>query len=407
MKLTEIKTLIDKVIGKRGPIRTPAWWVRKIFYELIDWVTSSLTQNKKEVQKEVDQSLEKSLPYISVYGGSSRSSVVIEGKTYIIDPYTRVKIPYRETFKPTKGRFAGINHIDFRGASKCPKDLSYLFHGADCFNIDLSPLDTSEVTDMSYMFSSYYNYQFVKLGNLNMSNVRDMSYMFRGAKFQQIDMMGDNIAAGLWEKAVGMFENCSASHIWFNFNSTGADGIDYTGLFRNCGSLRSLNVGRAYDYSNITFANKTVSLKEAFKGCSKLTKLRVDGPSDIQSEDGLESMFEGCSGLTTLWCYYFNTKNQTSMRNIFKGCSALETLVLSKNFFRLAPEEDIEVDFSDLKKWTGYSVKQSLVTDLYTRTSSDLAKGSITIRLSQETFDYLTEDQRNTIIGKGYNLMYL
>lgn len=409
MKLTEIKILIDKAIGKRGLIRTPAWWVRKIFYELIEWVTSSLTQNKKEIQRDVDKSLEKSLPYISVYSSSTTKISLEEGKTYQIPASSWVKIPYQETFK-----FNGyIQLIDFRGAYLCPKDLSHLFENKSLFNLDLSPLNTSEATDMSYMFSGCNCSTYLKLGKLNIANVRDMSYMFKNTKFTTIDMTCDHSSQNLLEKAVGMFEGCSALCINFYIYLSPTP-TDFTGIFRNCASLKYINpdfsnpnIGFVYRQAkNKVEFPKATSLKEAFKGCSKLTRLDVD-PSSVSSEDGFESMFEGCSSLTYLSIYdYFDTIHATSLKDIFKGCSAIETLILGTRFFRLAPENDTEVDFSDMTKWVNFSVKASLVTNLYTRTSSDLAKGKITIKLSQETYNVLTEDQLTTITNKGYNVTH-
>lgn len=406
MKLTEIKALIDKAIGKRGLIRTPAWWVRKIFYELIDWVTSSLTQSREEIQQDVDKSLEKSLPYISVYSSDAESRITLEGKTHRIPQGTMLKIPYRETFKFSIPSW-GLPLVDYRGAYLCPKDLSHLFESGNLYNLDLSPLDTSEATDMSYMFA-YYSGDHVKFGKLNMANVKDMSYMFKGSRFQSINRTGDHqFHYTNLEKAVGMYEDCTAYWIWDSLTEA-SDKVDYTGIFRNCTYLQHINPSFSQSLiprvtSEVSFGN-VVSLKEAFKGCKKLTRLAVSGT--VSAADGFESMFEGCEGLTYLYLRSMNTYRVTSLKNIFKGCTSIEYLYLNKDFFRLTPEEDMEVDFSDMTKWVDSSVKVSLIDNLYTRSSSDLAKGGITIRLSQETYNVLTEDQLTTIVNKGYNVFH-
>lgn len=402
MKQTEIEALIDKAIGKRGLIRTPAWWVRKIFYELIDWVASSLTRNKKEIQQDVNKSLEKSLPYIIVYsmGGGH---IVMAGKAYSIPARSIIKIPYQETFKWTS--ISNIQLIDFRGASICPKDLSHLFENeTGLFNLDLSPLDTSEVTDMSYMFANYSG-RFVKFGKLNTANVKDMSYMFKGSKFQQIDRTGDNSVYGRLEKAVGMYEGCSAYFIYDTFIE-GYNEVDFTGVFRGCAQLQHINPRFSPQAipqvsSSLSFG-KVISLKEAFKGCEKLSRLFVSGTAS--AADGFESMFEGCGGLTYLDLgNYFDTQMVTSLKDIFKGCSAIESLYLGTRFFSLNPKEDIEVDFSDLIKWVDSSVKTSLVDNSRNRATGFQSK--ITIKLSKETYNVLTEDQLTTITNKGYTII--
>lgn len=36
MTKIEIQSLIERVIGKKGNLRTPSWWMRKLFNEVIE-----------------------------------------------------------------------------------------------------------------------------------------------------------------------------------------------------------------------------------------------------------------------------------------------------------------------------------------------------------------------------------
>ena len=63
-------------------------------------------------------------------------------------------------------------------------DMSHLFDNTK-YNGDISKWDTSNVTDMTYMFYEAHNFN-QPIGDWDVSNVTDMSYMFCGAiKFNQ------------------------------------------------------------------------------------------------------------------------------------------------------------------------------------------------------------------------------
>ena len=42
MKLTKLQALIDRAIGKKGVLRTPAWWMNKILSEIADKTEDSI-----------------------------------------------------------------------------------------------------------------------------------------------------------------------------------------------------------------------------------------------------------------------------------------------------------------------------------------------------------------------------
>ena len=57
MNKSTMQTLIDKVIGKKGLIRVPSWWMRKVLMQMADWVQEGDDTNGKKivkVKKEVD-----------------------------------------------------------------------------------------------------------------------------------------------------------------------------------------------------------------------------------------------------------------------------------------------------------------------------------------------------------------
>ncbi len=75
------------------------------------------------------------------------------------------------------GATANLNYIDTSQVT----DMSYLFLGYNKFNGDISKWDTSSVTDMAYMFRGAKAFN-QSLNNWNVSKVTNMSFMFYGAK---------------------------------------------------------------------------------------------------------------------------------------------------------------------------------------------------------------------------------
>lgn len=89
-------------------------------------------------------------------------------------------------------------------------------------------------------------------------------------------------------------------------------------MFSGCSSLTSLDVN-SFNTANVT------DMAYIFYGCSSLTSLDVSGfKTDNLTE--MWRMFYGCSSLTTLDLSNFNTAKVYDMRGMFDGCSGLTTI---------------------------------------------------------------------------------
>ena len=92
-------------------------------------------------------------------------------------------------------------------------------------------------------------------------------------------------------------------------------------MFQGCSGLTSLNLSN-FDTSNVT--NMAYMLDK----CSALTTLDVSG-FDTSEVTNMASMFNGCSSLTTLDVSGFDTSKVTNMSNMFYGCIGLTSLDVS------------------------------------------------------------------------------
>ncbi len=137
-------------------------------------------------------------------------------------------------------------------------------------SVDLSEFNTSQVTDMSYMFTLCYN-----LGNLDLSG----------------------------------------------FNTSQV--TDMRGMFWACRNLGNLDLS-SFDTSQVT------DMCNMFEGCSDLTDLDVSS-FDTSQVTNMSGMFSGCSGLTSLDLSGFTINQETTTSSMLSGCSGLETIYAPKN----------------------------------------------------------------------------
>ena len=72
-------------------------------------------------------------------------------------------------------------------------------------------------------------------------------------------------------------------------------------------------------------------MESMFYGCSSLTTLDLSG-FDTSAVTGIICMFSGCSSLPSLDLSSFDTSKVTRMVGMFSGCSSLKTIFVSRLF---------------------------------------------------------------------------
>lgn len=92
-------------------------------------------------------------------------------------------------------------------------------------------------------------------------------------------------------------------------------------MFNMCSGLTSLDVG-SFDTSKVT------NMTYMFNSCSNLKSLDVSS-FDTSNVTNMSIMFNGCRGITSLDVSNFDTSNVTDMSFMFKGCNSLTSLTLS------------------------------------------------------------------------------
>ena len=146
-------------------------------------------------------------------------------------------------------------------------------------------LNTSEVTDMSYMFSNCESLTSLDLSTFNTSKVTSMAVMFWG-----------------------------------------------------CTNLTSLDLS-SFNTSNVT------SMQSMFGHSNNLTILDLSG-FDTHNVTVMYEMFSDCWQLKTLDLRGFNTSKVTSMRAMFYGCTDLETIYARNDWNTAAVGNSVDMFFN-------------------------------------------------------------
>ena len=143
-----------------------------------------------------------------------------------------------------ENEFYGYNLI-FRGFDTSNvTDMGYMFKGCNNLtSLDLSGLDTSNVTRMRSMFDNCRSLTSLDLSNFNTSNVTDMSFMFWGDySLTYLDVS--------------------------SFNTSNV--TDMNGIFYECNGLTSLDLS-GWDMTKVIYTSYM------FKNCTSLRTIRMVG----------------------------------------------------------------------------------------------------------------------------------
>ena len=187
--------------------------------------------------------------------------------------------------------------------------------------VDVSEWDTSNVTNMSYMF--YNCTQLSSAGsfkNFNTSNVTDMSYMFRATVIPTLDLS--------------------------SFDTTNVTNMSY--MINNCTQTTSINVS-SFNTENVT------TMENMFGNCISLTELNLS--NFITSKvTKFSQMFSGCTALQKLDIRNFTFEKMNSNGSMFYNVP-VDCLIIVKSDTEKTKILSIRSDFTNVKTLAEYQAE--------------------------------------------------
>ena len=183
-------------------------------------------------------------------------------------------------------------------------------------NLNVSNLDTSQVTNMSNMFYACMGLTSLDLSNFDTSQVTNMSDMFGGCM-------------GLTSLDVSKWNTSKVTNM--------------SNMFNYCTSLTSLNLSN-WDTSKVT------NMSNMFYACMGLTSLDVS-KWNTSKVTNMSEMFSGCMGLASLDLSNFDTSQVTTMDGMFIGCESLRDIKINDETSANKLIAQIKEDLSKTATW--------------------------------------------------------
>ena len=215
--------------------------------------------------------------------------------------------------------YLDLSHFDTKNVT----DMGGMFDGCRRLaSLDVSHFNTQNVTNMANIFSDCSDLPSLDLSHFDTQNVTDMGGMFDGCwRLTSLDLSHFN-TQNVTDMS-GMFYDCRRLTSLDLSQFSTQNVTDMSGMFSYCYRLASLDLLH-FNTQNVT------AMRNMFYCCYRLTSLDLSH-FNTQNVTDMIRMFSRCSGLTSLDLSHFNTQNVTSMSEMFSDCSGLTSLDV-KNF---------------------------------------------------------------------------
>ena len=222
--------------------------------------------------------------------------------------------------------------------------------------LDLSNFDTSQVTNMSSMFTYMYKITTLDLSSFNTSKVTDMNHMFENmSNLATLDLSNFDTS-----KVTNMNSMFTYMRNLTTLNLSSFDTSKVTNMsamFRGMFNLTTIDLSN-FDTSKVT------DMSYMFYSLSNLTNLNLSN-FDTSQVTNMRGMFVYMHNLTTINLSSFDTSKVTDMYGMFREVSNLTTLDLSS--FDTSKVTDMSTMFYNMYNITTIDLSNfdtSQVTDM-------------------------------------------
>ena len=200
--------------------------------------------------------------------------------------------------------------------------MEQMFYGCTSLtNLNLSSFNTLNVENMKEMFMNLNAIENLDITNFNTSKITDMTHLFSECtSLKTLDLSSFNTSKVTL--MFGTFSGCASLEDLNlkNFNTSSLLFMGY--MLFNCSSLVNLDLSN-FDTSNVT------NMNYMFYGCANLKNLNL-GVFDTSSATNMSCMFYNCSNLLT----EITIKNASTSRytGMFNGCSTVDGAKVTVNY---------------------------------------------------------------------------
>ncbi|EOJ63882.1 BspA family leucine-rich repeat surface protein, partial [Enterococcus faecalis] len=221
--------------------------------------------------------------------------------------------------------------------------------------LDVSNWDTSNVTNMGYMFASASSLTELDISNFTINSKLDTTAIFKSTNLNTLKM--NNWDLSLYKELTFLNENIfsespNLSHLevknWDVSKVTSLDGL-YKSVFNSPSKVTEL------DLSGWKTASVT-EMSNMFNGADKLESINLSG-WDTSNVEYMDGMFNEATSLKVLNLSGWKTEESVGMSKMFNNVNKLERLTLGDNF-KFNTAAGLGSPVSPKKESTGYWTKE-------------------------------------------------
>ena len=308
--------------------------------------------------------------------------------------------------------YHSVNKVTFSDLVNGTSERSELIHSANIN--ELNGIDNNNYDGIIINPTAYITYS--RSGNVDYNYLRQyrllpIFYYEENEKYirwsQEIgyNITSDKYYASVYNNSINEYEVKDFSELTLNsmniYNMSNYYELK-SGGENTLGEYVITNSHGSTDYGIPDFFSKINKVTIKSQDCSyalynKGRLLSVDMSSaDTSSVTNMSSMFDTCYALTSLDLSSFDTTSVTDMSRMFRNNNKLTIILLSSKFFNSTRLRTY--DFSGATAWTDAHSLAVFIDALPQLTSTK------TVKLSTNTKNALTDEQKTTISDKGWTI---
>lgn len=224
------------------------------------------------------------------------------------------------------GEFAkNIEIIEFANIIKPISTLEWFAGFENCREINgLEKLDTRECTNMQGLFYSCKILKKLETEYLNTKNCSNFSWMFQNCtSLQNLDLSNWNMEKG--GQFQGMFRDCTSLTFLNLGNWYPKESSNCYYMFGGCTVVESLGNMENWNTENIT------DFSYMFYNCKSLKSVNVKNWNTVNGTTFC-NMFDGCISIEELDITNWDTSSSSNMSNLFNGMKGLNKIIIGDKF---------------------------------------------------------------------------
>lgn len=154
-----------------------------------------------------------------MFAGCAANEIVMNPETFITSKVSNMRSMFSDISNLTS---LDVSHFDTSNVT----NMSFMFRGLNLTSLDVSNFNTANVTEMGSMFSDMMHLQELKLSNFNTEKVINMSYMFSSCeKLQKLSLDNFSFTAVLEAHDGTNYKGLCGTFLDLGIDYTDPDGI--------------------------------------------------------------------------------------------------------------------------------------------------------------------------------------